>query len=317
MLSRVADNLYWMSRYLERAEHTGRLIAVKLESMIEQSKEEADVSWRRVVAAMSGEEYVPPSMTEPFDVTYALAFERFNPSSLITSLRFARDNARQVREQISTELWNQLNRLYLQLAPVNMVSIWGDQPSHLFRETVEQLHMLEGVTYSTMQHGEGWHFIQLGRYIERAQLVSRLLDLHFGAVSRAESADTPKYLDWIVLLRFCTAFESYCKVYTANIRRDRVAEFLLFDAEFPHSVRFAVERLVEALGRVAIGAPATRRAACERLAGRLKANVDFGQIDELIGGTIDGFLANIAAQCEQIHEAVQAAYIAYDAETVL
>jgi uncharacterized alpha-E superfamily protein len=318
MLSRVADNLYWMSRYLERAEHTCRLIAVKLEALPEQSPEEAETSWRRVIAALSGEEYAS-SATESFDITHALAFERFNPSSVISSLRLARDNARQVREQISTEMWQHLNRLYLRLSPVSLATIWGDSSAHIFRETVDQLLMLEGVTFSTMRHGEGWHFIQLGRYIERAQLVSRLLDLHFGMVliPDAPNAPAPKYLDWIALLKSCTAFEAYCKVYTANIRRDRIAEFLLFDQEFPHSVRFAVERLTEALSHVAIGAPAQRRAACERLAGRLKASVDFGQIDELIGGTIDNFLANVSVQCEQIHGAVQAAYIAYDAETVL
>jgi uncharacterized alpha-E superfamily protein len=315
MLSRVADNLYWMSRYLERAEHTSRLIAVKLEAMVEQSPGEAELSWRRVTAALSGGEFVPSAASEAFDITRALAFDPFNPSSLIASLRLARDNARQVREQISTELWNRLNRLYLTLAPIDLAAIWNDQPGHIFRETVEELHMLEGIAYSTMRHGEGWYFLQLGRYIERAQLVSRLLDLHFGPVSRVGAA--PNYLDWVVLLRSCTAFEAYCKVYTVNIRRDRIAEFLLFDAEFPHSVRFAVERVTEALGRVAIGAPASRRAACERLAGRLKASVDFGQIEELMGGTIDVFLANIATRCEQIHDAVYAAYIGYDAETVL
>jgi uncharacterized alpha-E superfamily protein len=315
MLSRVADNLYWTSRYLERAEHTSRLIAVKLESMIEQSPGEGETSWRRVVAALSGEKFVPSAAADTFEITHALAFEPFNPSSLIACLRLARDNARQVREEISTEMWGRLNRLYLKLAPIDLAGIWNDQPGHIFRETVEELHMLEGTTYSTMRHGEGWHFLQLGRYIERAQLLSRLLDLHFGPASRAN--EPPNYLDWLVLLRFCTAFEAYCKVYTATIRREHIAEFLLFDAEFPHSVRFAIERLAEALARVAIGAPAARRAGCERLAGRLKASMDFGQIDELMGGTIDIFLANITAQCEQIHEAVYAAYIGYDAETVL
>ena len=315
MLSRVADNLYWMSRYLERAEHTSRLIAVKLESLIEQSPEEAEIAWSRVVSALSGKGFVPDNLADGFEVSYSLAFERFNQSSLISSLRFARDNGRQVREQISTEMWNRLNRLYLRLVPIDLTAIWNEQPSHLFREIVEELHMLEGTTYSTMRHGEGWHFLQLGRYIERAQLVSRLLDLHFGQASR--SGAPPNYLDWLVLLRSCTAFESYCKVYTANIRRNRVAEFLLFDAEFPHSVRFAIEHLTAALSHVAIGAPASRRAACERLAGRLKASVDFGQIEELMSGSIDLFLANISTQCEQIHEAVYAAYIGYDAETVL
>ena len=315
MLSRVAENLYWMSRYLERAEHTSRLLAVKLETFLEQTPGEAELSWRRVVAALSGDEFVPSATADAFEITRALAIDPFNASSLIASLRFARDNARQVREQISTEMWNQLNRLYLRLAPIHLTTIWNDQPGHIFRETVDELMMLEGITYSTMRHGEGWYFLELGRYIERAQLLSRLLDLHFGRASRAGTA--PTHLEWMVLLRFCTAFEAYCKVYTANIRRDRIAEFLLFDAEFPHSVRFAVERLTEALARVAPGAPAHRRAACERLAGRLKASVDFGQIDELMGGTIDLFLTNIMAQCEQIHEAIQAAYIGYDAETVL
>ena len=315
MLSRVADNLYWMSRYLERAEHTSRLIAVKLESMIEQTPAEAEVSWRRVVTALSGEGFAPTTTTDVFEITRELAFDPFNASSLIASLRFARDNGRQVREQVSTEMWSRLNRLYLKLAPMNLAMLWNDQPAHIFRETVEELHMLEGTTYSTLRHGEGWHFLQLGRYIERAQLISRLLDLHFGPASRALAP--PSYLDWLVLLRFCTAFEAYCKVYTASIRRERIAEFLLFDAEFPHSVRFAVERLTGALSRVAMGAPAHRRTACERLAGRLKASFDFGQIDELMGGSLDVFLANITAQCEQIHNAVYAAYIGYDAETAL
>jgi len=315
MLSRVADNLYWMSRYLERAEHVARLLAVKLESLMEQSKEDAETSWRRVATALSSESHVPSTMTDAYEITHAMALDRFNTSSLISSLRFARDNARQVREQISTEMWSHLNRLYLRLTPVTMPDVWGDSPALFFRDVVEQLHMLEGVTNSTMRHGESWRFIQLGRYIERAQLVSRLLDLHFDAVPGARPM--PQYADWIVLLKSCTAFEAYCKVYTANIQRDRIAEFLLFDAEFPHSVRFSVDRLTQALAQIALAAPPARRAACERLAGRLKASVDFGQIDELIGGTIDTFLANIATQCEQIHDAVYDAYIAYDAETVL
>ena len=315
MLSRVADNLYWMSSYLERAEHMSRLIAVKLESMVEQSGEDAEISWRRVITALCGDKFVSGAAIEAFSATQALAFDRLNQSSLINSLRFARDNGRQVREQISTEMWNRLNRLHLKLSPVDLAAVWNDQPAHIFRDIVDDLYMLEGIAYSTMRHGEGWDFLQLGRYIERAQLVTRLLDLYFGPASR--SGAEPNYVDWIVLLRFCTGFEAYCEVYTAAIRRNRVAEFLLFDAAFPHSVRFAVERLAEALGRVAAGAPAARRRACERLAGRLKASIDFGQIDELMGGSIDAFLANISAQCDQIHDAVYAAYIGYDAEAAL
>jgi uncharacterized alpha-E superfamily protein len=312
MLSRVADNLYWMSRYLERAEHISRLMAVKLESMLEQSQHDAELSWRRVVTALAGEGFVAAGPLEPFNVSHALAFNRLNPSSLVASLALARDNGRQVREQISTQMWSCLNRLYLKISPIDLAAAWNEQPAHVFRDIVDELYMLEGIAHSTMRHAEGWDFLQLGRYIERAQLVARLLDIHFGPASRTGSARN--VLDWIVLLRFCTAFEAYCKVYTAAIRDDRIAEFLLFDQQLPHSVRFAVERVSESLARVGGGAPAGRRAACDRLAGKLKASLDFGQIDELMGGSIGGFLANIRSQCEQIHDAVYTAYIAYDVE---
>jgi uncharacterized alpha-E superfamily protein len=317
MLSRVADSLYWMGRYLERAEHTGRVLAVRLESMIEQSKDDADRAWARVAAALSAEEFAAAQSHDAFAATSALSFSRINPSSLLSSLRFARDNARQVREQLSTEVWEHLNRLYLRLQPVSVESVWVHQPARLFREVLEDLYTLEGVIFSTLRHGEGWYFLELGRYTERAQLVSRLLEIHFGAQAHPEIAPPPKYVDWLVLLKYCTAFEPYCKEHTAAIKPERIAEFLLFDPEFPHSVKFAIDRMREALAHVAPGAPPQRRALCERLAGRLKAAVDFGQIDELIGGSIDAFLLEITRQCEEIHEAVYAAYIAYGAETVL
>jgi uncharacterized alpha-E superfamily protein len=316
MLSRVADSLYWMGRYTERAEHTARLLAVKLESMIEQSPEDADVSWIRVAAALADKE---PEAPDAFAITRSLAFDRKNRSSLISSLACARDNARQVREQLSTEVWEHLNRLYLSTHGETIESVWVHQPAIFFREILEDLFTLGGVTYTTLRHGEGWHFFELGRYIERAQLVSRLLDIHFGIVAPGykQTPPEPKHFDWLVLLKFCSAFEPYCKEYTAALRPEQIAQFLLFDSEFPHSVRFSVDRVVEALSHVAPGASPARRALCERLAGRLKASVDFGQIDELTGGSIDTFLVNITRQCEQIHDAVYTAYIAYDAETVL
>jgi uncharacterized alpha-E superfamily protein len=317
MLSRVADSLYWMGRYIERAEHTSRLLAVKLETMIEQSQEDSEASWSRVIAAHSAETFA----TAPADAsatTQALALLRSNPSSLASSLSRARDNARQIREQLSSEVWEHLNRLYLRLQPLTIEEIWVHQPARIFREVLCDLHTLEGVVHTTLRHGEGWYFLELGRYLERAQLVSRLLGIHFGA-SAADFALAPeasKYLDWLVLLKFCTAFEPYCKEHTAAIRPERVAEFLLFDAEFPHSVKFAVSRVHESLAHVAQGAPPARRAHCERLAGKLKAAIDFGQVDELMISSFAPFLAEIIRQCEQVHDAVFVAYIAYGADAV-
>ncbi|HEX3754471.1 MAG TPA: alpha-E domain-containing protein [Rhizomicrobium sp.] len=313
MLSRVADSLYWMSRYIERSEHIARLIAVKLESMIEQTSEDAEASWWRVVAGLAAEGRADMPR-DAFGITQAVALDRANASSLISCLGRARDNARQVREQLSTEVWEKLNRLYLRLQPVTVQSIWVHHPARLFREVLEDMHALEGVTYSTLSHGEGWHFLELGRHIERAQLLGRLLDVHF---SINPDMAPPKYFDWLVLLKFCCAFEPYTKLYTASIRPQKIAEFLLFDAGFPHSVRFSVNRVTDTLACIAPGAPSLRRVPAERLAGRLKALVDFGQIDDLMAGGIGGFLADITRQCEQIHEAVFSSYIAYGAESVL
>lgn len=313
MLSRVADSLYWMSRYIERAEHTARLIAVKLESMVEQTPEDAAASWARVVESLTGAKSTPLHL-DAFAITRHLAFDRDNDNSLITSLSLARDNARQVREALSNEVWENLNRLYLRLAPVTVDSIWVHTPARLFRESLEEMHALEGVTYSTLSHGEGWYFLELGRHIERVQQLGRLLDIHFTA---AQSENVPKYFDWLVLLKFCTAFEPYTKQYTASIRPQKIAEFLLFDSEFPHSICFSVDGLTDALARVAPGAPPARRAAVERLAGRLKAAVDFGQVDQLISGGAAAFIADILKQCEQIHKALYSSYITYGPETVL
>src|ERR1700690_4032126 len=244
MLSRVADSLYWMSRYIERAEHTARLIAVKLDSMVEQTPEDAAASWARVIESLTGDK-TPPQNLDAFAITKRLAFSRDNDTSLITSLALARDNARQVREALSNEVWENLNRLYLRLSPVTMDSIWVHSPARLFREALEEMHALEGVTYSTLSHGEGWYFLELGRHIERVQLIGRLLDAHFRAASDAVRG--PKYFDWLVLLKFCTAWEPYTKQYTASIRPQKIAEFLLFDAEFPHSLCFSVDRITEPL----------------------------------------------------------------------
>src|SRR3982751_2664871 len=204
MLSRVADSLYWMSRYIERAEHTARLIAVKLESMVEQTPEDAAASWARVTEALTGVKSVPLHL-DAFAITRHLAFDRDNDNSLITSLSLARDNARQVREALSNEVWENLNRLYLRLAPVTMDSIWVHTPARLFRESLEEMHALEGVTYSTLSHGEGWYFLELGRHIERAQLLGRLLDVHFRG-GRDGVQGGPKYFDWLGLLTFSPPF---------------------------------------------------------------------------------------------------------------
>ena len=127
----------------------------------------------------------------------------------------------------------------------------------------------------------------------------------------------PRYFEWITLLKQCTAFEAYCKVYTAEVEPAKIAEFLIFDPLFPHSIRFSVDRVQEELGCLGVGGVAGRRVQAERLAGRLKASLDYGQVDELMAGDIDGFLRNIQSACKQIHKSVYDAFIGYSVDELL
>jgi len=317
MLSRVADSLYWMARYLERAEHSARVLAVKLEAMLDQTPDDAAEAWVRVSGALT---WPMTGLIEgqPLEIARQLTLDKAHASSVMTSVRLARDNARQVRELISTEMWGQINRQHLRLNAHDILQIWSADPVPFLRAIADDLLLFAGITDSTMRHGEGWHFIQLGRYIERAQLVSRLLDLHFGDLPADVPAKlrAPRYFEWITLLKQCTAFEAYCKVYTADVEPAKIAEFLIFDPEFPHSLRFAVDRVQEELGFLGPGATG-RRARAERLAGRLKASLDYGQVDELMAGDIDTFLRNIQAQCKEIHQSVFDAFIGYGVDELL
>ncbi len=222
MLSRVAESLYWMSRYLERAEHTARLIDVDLNLMLDQSPDSSLERWGRLLEGLRTS--LPPGEKgDALSVTQTLTFDSSNPTSIVTCIASARENARNVREQISSEMWEQVNRLFLRVTRSGIEGIWNSQPHEFFRAVKEGAHLFQGITDSTMNHGEGWHFIQLGRFIERAGATAALMDVHFRRFAHRpdQAVETTDYLEWVGLLKSCTAFEAYCKVYTAELRPHR------------------------------------------------------------------------------------------------
>jgi uncharacterized alpha-E superfamily protein len=318
MLSRVADNLYWMSRYLERAEHTARLVDVNLNLMLDQPHASDDQRWGRLLASLHAPSPVKGT-NDPYSITEMLTFDLPNKSSIVACITAARDNARQVREQISSEMWEQLNRLFLQVKRANMAHIWHVQPHEFFRSVKEGAHLFQGITDSTLTHGEGWHFVQVGRFIERAGATAVLLDVHLSTLLNPpdEASQSDDYLEWIGLLKSCTAFEAYCKVHTADRRPDRIVEFLLLNAEFPHSIRFAADVMQTALQAIAESVGGRKPERVDRLAGRLRAMLDFGQLDEIMAGGLHRYLEEVQRQCEQIHEALYQAYISYPIESAL
>ena len=318
MLSRVADSLYWMSRYLERAERTARLIDVNLTLALEGASANQTQRWERVCDALPVRLAEVP--IDPAQLAFTLALDPTVAESMLSSVSRARDNARQVREQISAEMWEQVNRLYWQVkqAAENERGLRRDSDD-VFRLLSDGVYMFQGLADATMSHEEGWHYIQLGRFIERAQATALVLDIH----TRTFPDATPGPIrpaevgDWVTLLHVCTAFEAYCRRHTAALDARRIIEFVLLDGSFPRSVRFAVEQVEASLrvltrlsGRSAGGRP-------ERLAGRLRATLNYALVDEIVAESLHQFLHSVRKSCGQIHTATNQAFINYQVSTVL
>ena len=309
MLSRVADSLYWMSRYFERADHCARVLEANYNLMLNPSKVSTEERWHRIMASLGIAE--TGNGIDPQMAMTKLTSDPADESSIVSCISVSRENAGQVREQISSEMWECLNRLYHHVTQANSRLETDSDPLRLVAAVREGAYQFHGVTAATMNHGEGWHFIQLGKYMERSCALPVLLDAYFSTAGQADD------LDWVGLLASCTAFESYCKVYTADLKPDSMAEFLLLNREFPYSVRYAVERIGGAIA--AISETSFTRAAgrIERIAGRLRASLAYAQITEIMTGGLHRYLDSVIEQCKSLHAAVHEVYIDYPIQSAL
>ncbi len=313
LLSRTADALYWISRYLERAEHAARLIVVRLDLGLDRTAE----GWQfdRLYASLRLEPPVEP-VPGPSELVDALIFDLSNRESVASCVTAARENARQVREEISQDMWEQVNGVFLGLREAHAEGTWAGRPHYLCRTVIEGVHLFQGLTDATMGHGVGWQYLQVGRFLERADATSALLDLHLKDSVRAASGSAD-HIEWVGLLRSCSALEAYCRCYTAELRRERIAEFLLLNPEFPRSVRFAAAAVESALRGVSQLTARGAGGRPERLAGRLHASLDYGQVDEILSDDPHAYLEGIGRHCTQIHAAIHQSYIGYPIEEAL
>lgn len=307
MLARVADSLYWIGRYVERAEHLCRLSDVMLNATLDRT-EAASQATRIVMAALGDTDGArAPS---PYDLAFALALDRENGGSITSSLALARENARQVRDQITTETWERLNLIYLRMTAPEAPKAFADSPSTFLHEIIADLHLFMGAADATMSHGEGWRFLLLGVYLERAQLVGRLLGVCFG--------DGRKPLDdhmaLMSVLRMSCALEPYLRRFTADIQPRKILEFLLLDEEFPRSIRFATARIEEHLRATARHMGAGSHAGPERLAGRLRARLQYADMDELEVAGASALISTVLDECAAVHQAIYDTFVAYSLE---
>ena len=303
MLSRVAESLYWMSRYLERAEHTSRLLDVHQQLSLELPPQNAEQRFNRVLDALQ--------VDGPRDDVSLenLTFAPDRPESVLNSVGAARENARQIREQISSEMFEQLNRLYLLVRQAGTRESYKVEPHKFYQEVKEGAHLFQGITDSTMTHGQGWYFIQAGRFLERAGSIATLIDVML--LPLMENADPHYlYLELLGVLRSCTAWEAYCKVYTAELAPESMLEFLLLNRDFPHSLYHSVDQLVGALRSLAEATGATTRPVLEPLVGRLQSNLRYTPLCELLPeGGARAFLSQARQTLNQTHGLLYRLYL--------
>ena len=318
MLSRVADSLYWMSRYLELAENTVRQLDVTMSLMLDTSDTSAEVRWQRMMASLGK----PPGMEWNDDLdamARMLVFDTLNHAAVTFCVNGARENARQVREEISSEQWARLNRLYHQMHSPHAQSQFRVNINDALASVVDGIHLFKGVSDTTMIHGQGWQFIRLGRYLERAYATATLLEVYQPDLFQPNEQDHSgyQYLELVGLLRCCTSFEAYCQVYTADISSEQILEFLLLNRDFPHAIRYTVDGMRDAID--SIQRSGGRRPPEELIAviGRLQAMLGYTTIQEILAGDVAKFLHTIREQCMRIHELIYRYYVHYSIQSAL
>ncbi len=317
MLSRSAQGLYWMGRYLERAEHLCRLLRLQVEALVDRPVREIHLGWSRIYGVLSRQ---PPfggiqfdksdnfTLADSYTLAGDLTFERSNPDSVWNCLAMGRENARQMRHRISAEMWSCLNLAYLRIQKLSIEDIWKTSPESFYAETVEEINTFAGVAAATMYRDEGWHFMRLGHFIERAQLAVALFLAQLAAARlRSESLDS----DWTSLLRLYHAFDAYNRNYSVDVQPQQVLDLLASDPLLPNSLCCSLEAAAAELAAIAPGPSAHSSAAAKRLADRLCALIQYDWPDRK---DREALLRQVGKHCRNLHDLLIAAYVDYNVE---
>jgi uncharacterized alpha-E superfamily protein len=284
MLSRVADSIYWLNRYVERAENVARFIDVNLTLLLDSPVGVAQ-QWAPLIAT-TGDLPLFKQRYGKATADNVIRFLTFDPeyrSSIRSCVQLARENARSVREIISSEMWEQVNSFYLMVNEADSSRpVW--ELSDFFSQVKLASHLFAGVMDATMTHNEGWHFGQIGRLLERADKTARILDVKYFILlpSVKEVGSTLDDIQWMALLKSASAYEMYRKRKAHRLTPRSIAEFLILDREFPRSVRFCVNQMERSLHDI-MGTPiGTWQTPIERTLGRLRTDLDYITIDDII-----------------------------------
>ncbi|MBX9612049.1 MAG: alpha-E domain-containing protein [Burkholderiales bacterium] len=314
MLSRTADHLFWMSRYTERAENTARMLNVNYEtSLLPQSAAVAQLGWQGL---LSISELLPAYTARHGDVRSREVMEfmvkdEANPSSIVSCLKAARENARAVRGTLTTEVWETQNQTWLE---VNRMLRSGDfeaDPGQFFEWVKFRSHLSRGVTVGTMLMDEALYFMRMGTFLERADNTARLVDVKFHALQSdffgvaGERDQEYDFYHWSGILRSVSGFEIYRKVYRDVIKPERVAELLILRPDMPRSLHASLNEVVHNLDMVSTDPAADTR----RRAGRLRADLQFGRIDEILATGLHAFLTQFLDRVNEIGASISREFL--------
>jgi len=306
MLSRVADSVYWMSRYIERAENIARFIDVNLHLVLDlpvQVKQQ----WEPLVTVTGDrDQFVERYGVANRDtVIQFLAFDPGYANSIVSCLRAARENARSIREVISSEMWECVNEFYLFVTSPRGRQTASTDPHAFFTEVKLSSQRFIGVREGTFSHGEGWHFLRLGGLIERAEKTSRILDVkYFMLLPGVDYVGSPyDNIQWAAVLKSASGLEMYRKRVHRILPRE-VCDFLIFEREFPRAIHYCLVRTEEALHKIT-GSPAgTFSNLAERRLGRLRAELDYSDIDEVFETGLHEYLDSLQAKLNAVDDAI-------------
>lgn len=309
MLSRVANSLYWMSRYIERAENIARLLDVNLQLMLDFAnldEQQHEEHWLPILRSTGDEQSFFKSYdhADSTTVTEFMTFNTDNPNSVLSCIFAARENARQVRDQISSEMFETLNEAYLFLKSSNSRAVWNTGAHDFYEQIKKFSHQFQGLTDATFSRVEGYEFIQFGKYLERADKTSRILDIkyHILLPSVYDVGGAVDSAQWYALLRSASGLEAYRRFHPADVSPAKVAEFLILSDTFPRSIRYCVER-VDHYHHLLAGTGSDEYYGDEGIKfGKLVAELRKLTIKEILVGGLHEFMQRVQTDLDQIDD---------------
>ncbi|MBK1854033.1 alpha-E domain-containing protein [Verrucomicrobiaceae bacterium 5K15] len=305
MLSRVADSLIWHSRYIERAENLARLVAVSdhdsLDSATMMNRSTAPALYAAGAEQAYAEALGVAEMDE-LEIGNFIAFSELNPDSIRTCIAHARENARMVRDQISDDMWLECNRFHLYVKSEKAMQLWKAHPDEFYNRVIKFCLLYQGLTDSTILHDEGWHFVLLGRYLERVDKTSRIIDM-------LHATSNPDRAQLISVLSSCSGFSAFRTEYRGDINLENVVSFLLFSQSFPRSIRFCLRQLDDTLHAVSGMPNGSFSNEAERLTGSLLAKLNYTSLSSIWEQGLHQFIDALQSDLNEIGQQIFETYV--------